>query len=131
MNVDVKNVVSKLNKLEKTLRSKIESGALINEVRRYADTKAKVLKQKVQHSKDLKKVVAVLDQRKKQFEKAAKGLPKEVKAVRSYLLSQRKELDKLGKGLLNRVKAAQGKKAPAKKAAARKSTTKKTAARRK
>ncbi len=92
----VKNVISKLNQLEKTLRNKVESGALFNEVKRFADSKSKILRQRVKTNKDLKKVVNIVEQRRRQFEKAAKELPREVKNVRSYIKSQRKELERIG-----------------------------------
>lgn len=139
--MDVKTVVSKLGKLEKTLKQKIESGTLANEVKRFANSKTKELKQRVKTNKDLKKVVAVVVERRKQVEKIAKDLPREVKTLRTYVESQRKELEKIGNQLLTKVKEAQkngkldikvnlkGLKAAARKAPARKTTTKKAAAR--
>ena len=126
MRIDLNNVVAKLGKLEKTLRQKIESGVLVKEVKHYADVKSKLLKQKVNTNKDLKKVVALVEQRKKQIEKVAKEFPRDVKVVRSYVQSQRKELKKISSKLLSTVKAAQAKSATAGKA---KTTTKKAAPR--
>ncbi|MGZ3694853.1 MAG: hypothetical protein ACXWQO_11800 [Bdellovibrionota bacterium] len=137
MKIDVKSVVKKLGKLEKNLQSKIESGALYNEVKRFADGQAKKLAQRVKSSKDTKKVLAFVEQRRKQVEKIAADLPKEVKTVRTYVQAQRKELEKLGKELVK--SAREGKitatsirsairKATTKKAAPAKSTTKKAAA---
>lgn len=144
MNLDVKNVVAKLGKLEATLKRKIESGALFNEVKRFANGQAKVLRQKVRSSKDVKKIVKLIDERKKQIEKVARELPRDVKEVRSYIKTQRKELERIGNQLLKQAKegkldpktikftirASSGKKAARKttKKAARK-TTKKAAKR--
>ena len=136
MNLDVKNVVSKISKLEATLKQKIESGALFNEVKRFAGGQAKVLTQKVKTSKDVKKLVTLIEQRRKQIEKVAKDLPKDMKAVRSYIDTQKKELERLGNDLVKRAKASKldakirsaiGAKATAKKAGAKKTTVKKTA----
>jgi hypothetical protein len=104
MNFDVNNVVKRLRKLETTLKNKIESGALYNEVKRYADGQAKSLKRKVKSSKDAKKVLAFIEQRKKQIEKLAADLPGEVKTVRSYVKTQRKELEKLGNELIKKAR---------------------------
>lgn len=139
MNFDVNNVVKKLRKLETTLKTKIESGALYSEVRRYADGKAKNLRQKVKGSKDAKKLLAFIDQRKKQIEKIARDLPGEVQSVKAYVKSHRKELEKLGNQLIkdaragkinatslrSAIRAATGKRASGTKAKA----TKKTATR--
>jgi DNA topoisomerase VI subunit B len=136
MKLDVKAVVKKLGKLEATLKNKIESGALVNEVRRFADGQVKTLRQKVKTSKDAKKVVAFVEQRKKQIEKLAADLPGEVKTVRSFIKTQSKELEKIGNDLIK--KAKEGKidadtirsairAATTKKAAPRRSTTKKAA----
>lgn len=135
MKLDVKNVVKKLGKLENTLKKKIESGSLVNEVRRFADGQAKTLRQKVKTSKDAKKVIAFVEQRRKQIEKLAADLPGEVKTVRSYIKTQSKELEKIGNDLLK--KAKEGKinadsirtairAATTKKAAPRRATTRKT-----
>jgi ABC-type transporter Mla subunit MlaD len=149
MNIDMKSVVKKLGKLEKNLKNKIESGALYNEVKRFADGQAKKLSQRVKSSKDSKKVMAFVAQRRKQVEKIAADLPREVKTVRTYVQAQRKELQKLGKDLVKSAregkinaasirsairKATTKKAAPAratttKKAASKKTTTKKAAKR--
>ena len=105
MNLDVKTVVAKLGKLEAKLKEKIESGILFNELKRYADGKAKILKQKVKSSNDVKRVIAVVEQRKKQFEKLAKEFPREVKAVKSFIQTQRSELERIGNNLLKQAKA--------------------------
>jgi hypothetical protein len=104
MNFDVNNVVKKLKKLESTLKTKIENGSLYSEVRRYADDKAATLRRKVKSSKDAKKLIAAIQQRKKQIEKIAAELPSEVKTVKSYVKAQRKELEKLGNELLKKAK---------------------------
>lgn len=104
MNLDVKNVVKKLGKLEATLKAKIESGTLINEVKRFANGQVKTLRQKVKTSNDVKKLVSLIDQRKKQIEKIAADLPSEVKAVRAYIKTQRKELEKIGDQLLKQAR---------------------------
>lgn len=93
MKLDVKNVAKKLGRLEATLKKKLESGVLFNEVRRFADGQAKTLRQKAKTSKDAKKVIAFVAQRKKQIEKIAADLPKEVKTMRTYIEGQRKELE--------------------------------------
>lgn len=122
MNLEVKNVAAKLHKLQKNLKMKVESTALYNEV-----------KKKVKTSSDVKKVVAIVEQRKKQIERIAKNLPKEVNTVKNFLESQRKELEKLGTGLLAKAQKAQGKAVHAKvakpKTTAKKASTKATAAR--
>ncbi len=129
MKLDVKNVVKKLGKLEETLKKKIESGSLVNEVRRFADGKAQELRQKVKTSKDAKKVVAFVGQRRKQIEKLAADLPGEVKVVRSFIKTQSKELEKIGNDLLK--KAKEGKlDADTIRTAIRAATTKKAAPRR-
>lgn len=140
MNLDVKSVVAKLGKLEAKLKQKIESGALINEAKRFANGQAKTLRTKVQTSKDVKKIVALVDERRKQVEKLAKQLPGDVKVVRSYLQSQRKELERIGTQLLKQAKEgkldaknlkAAYRSATTKKAAPRKTSTKKAAKKRK
>lgn len=129
MKLDVKNVVKKLGKLENTLKKKIESGALVNEVRRFADGQTKNLRQKVKTSKDAKKVIAFVEQRRKQIEKLAADLPGEVKTVRSYIKTQSKELEKIGNDLIK--KAKEGKiNADSIRTAIRAATTKKAAPRR-
>lgn len=105
MNLDVKSVVKKLGKLEATLKSKIESGTLINEVKRFANGQVKTIRQKVKSSNDVKKLVSIIEQRKKQIEKIAADLPSEVKSVRSYIKKQRTELEKLGEQLIKQAKA--------------------------
>jgi methyl-accepting chemotaxis protein len=105
MNFDVNNVVKKLKKLETSLKKKIESGSLYSEVRRFANGKAQTLRQKVKNSKDAKKLMALVQERKKQIEKIAAELPSEVKTVRSYVKSQRKELEKLGNELIRRARS--------------------------
>lgn len=104
MNLDVKKVVAKLGKLESTLKRKIESGALFHEVKRFANGQAKVLRQKVQSSKDVKKIVRLLEERRKQIEKVARDLPRDVKEVSTYIQSQRKELERIGNQLLKQAK---------------------------
>ena len=142
MKLDVKGVVKKLGKLEETLKKKIESGSLVNEVRRFADGQTKTLRQKVKTSKDAKKVIAFVELRKKQMEKLAADLPGEVKVVRSYIKTQSKELEKIGNDLIKKaregkinaevirtaIRAATTKKAAPRKA---KAATKKAAAKRK
>lgn len=126
MKLDVKSVVNKLGKLEKNLKSKIESGALYNEMKRFADGQAKKLGHKVKSSKDAKKVLAFVEQRRKQVEKIAADLPKEMKTVRTYVQAQRKELEKLGNDIIK--KAREGKiNADSVRAAIRQATTKKAA----
>jgi hypothetical protein len=136
MKLDVKVVAKKLGKLETTLKKKIESGVLMNEVRRFADGQAKILRQKVKTSKDAKKVIAFVEQRRKQIEKIAADLPGEVKVVRAYIKTQSKELEKIGNDLVKKAKAGQLnadtirtaiRAATTKKAAARRTTTKKAA----
>ncbi len=107
MNFDVNNVVKKLKKLENTLKNKIESGSLYNEVMAYADDKAQTLRKKVKSSKDAKKLMALIQERKKQIEKIAAELPGEVKTVRNYVKSQRKELEKLGNELLKKARSGE------------------------
>lgn len=129
MKLDVKVVAKKLGKLEETLKKKIESGVLMNEVRRFADGQAKTLRQKVKTSKDAKKVIAFVDQRRKQIEKIAADLPGEVKMVRAYIKTQSKELEKIGNDLLKKAKAGQIN-ADTIRSAIRAATTKKAAPRR-
>ncbi|MGZ3653467.1 MAG: hypothetical protein ACXVB9_13200 [Bdellovibrionota bacterium] len=107
MNFDVNNVVKKLKKLESSLKTKIESGSLYNEVKRFANGQAQTLRQKVKSSKDAKKLLAAIQQRKKQIEKIAAELPGEVKTVRTYVKSQRKELEKLGNELIKKARAGE------------------------
>lgn len=128
MKLDVKTVAKKLGKLEETLKKKIESGVLMNEVRRFADGQAKVLRQKVKTSKDAKKVIAFVEQRRKQIEKIAADLPGEVKVVRAYIKTQSKELEKIGNDLVKKAKAGQLN-ADTLRAAVRAATTKKAASR--
>jgi gamma-glutamylcysteine synthetase len=127
MKLDVKIVAKKLGKLEQTLKKKIESGVLMNEVRRFADGQAKVLRQKVKTSKDAKKVIAFVEQRRKQIEKIAADLPSEVKGVRAYIKTQSKELEKIGNDLVKKAKAGQLN-ANTLRSAIRAATTKKAAA---
>lgn len=148
MNFDVNNVVKKLKKLENSLKTKIESGSLYTEMKRFANGQAKTLSQKVKSSKDAKKVLAAIQERKKQIEKIAADLPGEVKTVRTYVKSQRKELEKLGNELLKKarngeinatslrsaIRAATTKKAASstkKKATTKKTTAKKTSKKKK
>lgn len=142
MNLDVKSVVTKLGKLEANLKQKIESGALFNEAKRFANGQAKVLRQRVKSSKDVKKIVALVDERRKQIEKLAKQLPGDVKVVRSYIQSQRKELERIGNQLLRQAKtgkldpkkiklAINIRRTTTKKAVRRKKATTKRAAKRK
>lgn len=126
MNFDVNNVVKKLKKLESTLKTKIENGTLYNEVRRFADGKAAKLRQKVKSNNDAKKLMAAVQQRKKQIEKIAAELPGEVKAVKNYVKAQRKELEKLGKDLIKKAKAGEFN-ADTVRSAIRAATTKKAA----
>lgn len=126
MKMDVKSVVKKLGKLEANLKSKIESGALYGEMKRFADGQAKKLGQKMKTSKDAKKVLAFVEQRRKQVEKIAANLPREVKTVRSYVQAQRKELEKLGKDLIKDARAGKINAAKVREAI-RKATTKKAA----
>jgi hypothetical protein len=107
MNFDVNNVVKKLKKLETTLKSRIESGSLYNEMKRFANGQAKTLRQKVKNSKDAKKLIALVQERKKQIEKIASDLPGEVKTVRAYVKSQRKELEKLGNELIKKARSGE------------------------
>jgi|GEM_PF-4532456 len=126
MNFDVNNVVKKLKKLESTLKTKIENGSLYNEVRRYADGKASKLRQKVKSSKDAKKLIAAIQERKKQIEKIAAELPSEVKIVKNYVKHQRKELEKLGNDLIKKAKKGEFN-ADTLRSAIRAATTKKAA----
>lgn len=107
MNFDVNNVVKKLKKLETSLKTKLENGQLYSEVRRFADGKAAKLKQKVKSNSDAKKLMAAVQQRRKQIEKIAAELPGEVKAVKNYVKAHRKELEKLGKDLIKKAKAGE------------------------
>jgi ABC-type transporter Mla subunit MlaD len=107
MNFDVNNVVKKLKKLETTLKTKIESGSLYSEVKRFANGQAKTLQQKVKNSKDAKKLISLVKERKKQIEKIAAELPGEVKTVRAYVKNQRKELEKLGNELLKKARSGE------------------------
>jgi hypothetical protein len=139
MNLDVKKVVKKIGKLEATLKNKIESGALFNEAKKFAEGQVKILRQKAKTSKDAKKVMTFIDQRKKQIEKVAADLPRDVKNVKSFIQTQKKELSRLRDQLLKQVKDAKiknkslkmainittGKKAA--KTSAKKTTSKKTA----
>lgn len=126
MNFDVNNVVKKLKKLENTLKNKIESGSLYNEVKAYADDKAQTLRKKVKSSKDAKKLMALIQERKKQIEKIAAELPSEVKTVKNYVKSHRKELEKLGNDLLKKARAGEFN-ADTLRSAIRAATTKKAA----
>lgn len=126
MNFDVNNVVKKLKKLETTLKTKIEKGSLYNEVRRYANGKAHELSKKMKSSKDAKKLVALIQERKKQIEKIAAELPGEVKTVRNYVKSQRHELEKLGNELIKKAKKGELN-ATSLRSAIRAATTKKAA----
>ena len=126
MNFDVNNVVKKLKKLETTLKTKIENGSLYNEVRRYANGQASTLRQKVKSSKDAKKLLAAIHQRKKQIEKIAAELPGEVKTVRNFVKAQRKELSKLGNELIKKAKSGEFN-ADTLRSAIRAATTKKAA----
>lgn len=126
MNFDVNNVVKKLRKLESSLKTKIENGTLYNEVRRFADGKAAKLRQKVKSNNDAKKLIAAVQERRKQIEKIAAELPGEVKAVRNYVKAQRKELEKLGKDLIKKAKAGEFN-ADTVRSAIRAATTKKAA----
>lgn len=126
MNFDVNNVVKKLKKLETTLKTKIESGQLYSEVRRFADGKAQVLRKKVKSSKDAKKLMSLIQERKKQIEKIAAELPSEVKTVRNYVKSQRKELKKLGNELIKKARSGEFN-ADTLRSAIRAATTKKAA----
>lgn len=126
MNFDVNSVVKKLKKLETTLKTKIENGSLYNEVRRYADGKASKLRQKVKSSKDAKKLIAAIQERKKQIEKIAAELPSEVKTVKNYVKHQRKELEKLGNDLIKKAKKGEFN-AESLRSAIRAATTKKAA----
>ncbi len=126
MNFDVNSVVKKLKKLETTLKNKIENGSLYNEVRRYANGQAHTLRQKVKSSKDAKKLIAAIQQRKKQIEKIAAELPSEVKVVRNYVKAQRKELEKLGNDLIKKAKKGEFN-AESLRSAIRAATTKKAA----
>ena len=47
MKLDVKDMVKKLGKLENNLKNKLESGALYDEMKRFADGQAKKLSQKM------------------------------------------------------------------------------------
>ena len=94
--IDAKNVANKLGKLQKSLKTKIEGTALYHEVKR-----------KVETSHDVKKVVTLVEKRKKQLAQMAKELPRDVREVRTYIKTQRKELHRLGNGILARLKAAQ------------------------
>ncbi|RZA00798.1 MAG: hypothetical protein EOP11_17955, partial [Proteobacteria bacterium] len=126
MKIDMNAVVKKLGRLEGTLKKKIESGAIYKEARRYADAQVKTLRQKVKTSKDAKKVLAFIEQRKKEIEKLAADLPGEVKNVRGYIETQRKELEKIGNDLVK--KARDGKlDADSIRSAIRHATTKKAA----
>jgi flagellar basal body rod protein FlgG len=107
MKVDLKNMMKKLGKLEDAVRQQIESGALLQEARRFADGQVKVLRKKVKTSKDAKKVLAFIEQRKKQIEKVAKDIPSEVKQIRTLVLAQRKELEKIGNNLIKRARAGE------------------------
>lgn len=107
MKIDAKNVLKKLGKLEATLKDKIESGALVNDLREFAGAKAKVLRQKVKSSKDAKKLAAFVQKRKKQFEKMAADLPRETKQIRAFIKTQSKELEKIGNDLVKKAKAGQ------------------------
>ena len=107
MNFDVNNVVKKLKKLESTLKNKIESGSLYGEMKRFANGQAQSLRHKVKSSKDAKKLISLVQERKKQIEKIASELPGEVKVVRAYVKSQRKELEKLGNELLKKARAGE------------------------
>lgn len=127
----VRKVVSKLNKLEKTLRSKVESGALFNEVKQFADSKSKILRQKVKTNRDLKKVIGIVEQRRRQIEKVARVLPKEVKIVRSYIQTQKKELERLGDRLFKTMNEKSAGSAGAAKKSTRKKATRKTTKKRK
>lgn len=129
MNLDVKKVVKKLGKLEATLKNKIESGALFHEAKKFAEGQVKILRQKAKTSKDAKKVMAFIDQRKKQIEKVAADLPRDVRNVKTFIQAQKKELSRLKEQLVKQAKAAQGgingakkvKKTTAKKATSKKS----------
>lgn len=143
MKLDVKVVVKKLGKLESNLKNKIESGALYSEVKRFADGQAQRLRQRMKQSKDAKKLLSFVEQRRKQVEKIARDLPREVKTVRTYLQAQRKELEKLGNDLVKQAKegkinadtvraairAATTKKAAPKRTSAKKASSKKAAKR--
>jgi ABC-type transporter Mla subunit MlaD len=105
MNFDMKIIVKKISKMEEKLKDKIESGVLLKEAKRFADGQAKSIRQKLKTSKDAKKVLAFIEQRKKQIEKIAADLPGEVKVVRSYIQKQRSELEKIGNDLVKQARA--------------------------
>ncbi len=121
--VNLKDVVTRIQKVEKDLKARIESGELQKQVKSFTKAQAKALRAKVENSQDLKRAINVVEARKKQVERMAKVLPKEVQMVRSYIVSQRSELKKLGDRLVKTMnEAGKAKKAPA---AARKTTKKK------
>lgn len=125
--VNLKDVVTRIQKVEKDLKARIESGELQKQVKSFTKAQAKALRAKVENSQDLKRAINVVEARKKQVERMAKVLPKEVQMVRSYIVSQRTELKKLGDRLVKTMnEAGKAKKAPAaRKTTKKKATTKK------
>lgn len=126
MRLEAKSILKKLGKLEQALVKKVESGTLLNEARKFADAKSKLVKQRLKSSKDAKKLAAFVQKRKKDVEKLAANLPRETQMIRAYVKTQSKELEKLANDLLKQAK--EGKlNATSFKAAIRAATTKKAA----
>ncbi|NUM89346.1 MAG: hypothetical protein HUU37_09095 [Bdellovibrionales bacterium] len=124
--VNLKDVVARIQRVEKNLKARLESGELQKQVKSFTKTQAKALRAKVENSRDLQRAISMVDARKKQVERMAKALPKEVQMVRSYIMNQRSELKKLGDRLVKTMNEA-GKASKAKKAPAARRTTKKKA----
>lgn len=119
---NLKTAANRLAKLQGRLIARSEP--LLKQLRSYAEVQGKELQKQLRNSKDVKRVLNVVQKRRKVVEKLARNLPKEVKVVRSYLETQVKELEKIAKNLAKNGSAARKTAAPKAKTTKKRATKK-------
>lgn len=103
LKANLKTAAGRLAKLQGQLVSRSEP--LLKQIRHYAEVQGKELQKQLKNSKDVKRVLSVVQKRRKDVESLAKKFPREVKIVRSYLETSVKELERLAGNLTKNATA--------------------------
>jgi len=105
INREMKNLVTKVKQLQRNFERKLDSNLSWAEAKRFATNRGKGLARQVNNNKDVKNVMAYVEQRRKQLERVSKQLPKEVRQMKTFVNQQKKELEKIGGQLVRGLKS--------------------------
>lgn len=93
INVEIKNVVTKVKEAQEQFQKMLKSHEWIDEARQYAERQGKEVKKLF--ASDVEKLRAFLERERKELESFQKQIPSEVKKIRKFVTIQKKEFGKL------------------------------------